>query len=230
MAQMITQGTLAHVAYWDHDIGSVQRNALIDAKIAFDSSSTANHGAYHDNPTLGVVGSILGDKDTAVTFDGSTDNNVTALDNDAYDFGTGDYSLEAWIKRSAVPGSSEFIVAHDGEGDSTDWDFFVDSGTDILKARIGGTIYSAISQDISTNSWHHVVFTADRDGNGIFYIDGEVNNTVSISGTSSTDLTNTNLLYIADRPTAGNEWTGSVDEVAIYKGRVLSAERCARAL
>jgi len=215
--------SVAHVAYWDYDIGDAIQAGLYDAKTAFDDSSTANHGTYHDSPTLGISGAIGIDNDTAVTFDGSTDNNFTAPDNAAYDFGTGDYSLEAWIKRTAVPGSSEFIVAHDGEGYPSNWDLWVDSGTDILKARIGVTGYTAVSYDISDDRWHHVVFTADRDGNGTFYIDGEVNNIVDISGTSSTDLTNTDLLYVADRPTAGNEWTGSIDEVAIYKGRVLSA-------
>ena len=84
--------------------------------IAYDESGNGNNGTYDSNIALGVNGATGSDWDTAATFSGQTAAKVTIPDDDALDFGYGDYSLEAWIKRSALPARGEFIMGHDGGG------------------------------------------------------------------------------------------------------------------
>lgn len=222
-----TEGDYAHVVYWDRVLNATEREALYTGATAYDSSTTANHGSYENTPTLGVSGAILGDKDTAATFTAASTEHVAASDNSAYDFGTGDFSLEAWFKRSAPPsGNNEFVVSHDGGGSSSDWEWQMRQ-SDQFRSRIDLLdVDSGSSVDITDDSWHHAVLTMDRDGYGTWYIDGQVSGTpTDISSKSSVDISNTASLWIGANNNAGadNTWDGSLDEVAIYKGRVLSA-------
>jgi hypothetical protein len=204
------------VGYW-------RLNSRTGGTIAFDYSATDNDGTIYNSPSLEVEGAILGDSEnTAVTFNGSTQY-ISMPDNDAYDFGTGDFSLEAWFKRSADPSKSEYILGHAGGGTSDEWELFMGTGCYISSRIGGGSNYNTQKYDICDGDWHHVVFAVDRDGTGTYYIDGEIDSVHDVSADSSKNLTNTDSLYIGSRLPAGNEWTGSLDEIAIYKGRVLSA-------
>ena len=195
---------------------------------ANDESTTANDGTYQATPTLGVAGAIEEDSDTAATFLATSLQYVSALDNNAYDFGTGDFSLEVWVKNDAFPASTpEFILGHNGDGGATDWELYWRATVDGFQSRISGatTCNSGTGADVSDNKWHHIVVTMDRSALCTWYIDGEVSGTpTDISGGSATDLTNTSPLYIGRR-NAGNYYDGSLDEVAIYKGVVLTADQ-----
>ena len=145
-------------------------------------------------------------------------------DNNVYDFGTGDFSLETWVKRSSLQGSAQFILGHSGDNASDDWELFWRSGISGFSSRISATSCdSATTTPLADNNWHHVVVSMDRDGLCTWYVDGVVSGTpTNISAQSATNLTNTSPLYIGRRE-AGNYFDGSLDEVAIYKGVALSA-------
>lgn len=195
---------------------------------ANDESTTANDGTYQASPTLGVAGAIDEDPDTAATFLASSLQYVSVPDNNAYDFGTGNFSLEVWVNRAAVPTASEFILGHSGGNGATDWELYWRTA-DGFQSRLGTTsCNSGTGADITDSKWHHVVVTMNRAGSCTWYIDGQVSGTpTNISGQSALDLTNTSLLYIGRR-NSGNYYSGSLDEVAIYKGVVLTANQVAQ--
>jgi hypothetical protein len=194
--------------------------------IAYDESGNGNHGTYQDSPTLGEDGATGIDNDTAVTFDGTQDNQVLISDDDAFDFGSGvDYSLEAWIKNTETSGDN-YIIGHSGDGSSDDWSLHLSAGAEKLNARIGTSTYTSDETPALTDGrWHHVVFSADRDGSGTFYMDGLEIGSADISSQSTTVMNTTDDLFIASRLTNGSEFHGSIDEVAIYKGVALTAEQ-----
>ena len=197
--------------------------------LALDESTTGNHGTFANVSAYGVKGATGSDFDTAVTFSGAADSHVIAPDNDAYDFGTGDFTVEAWIKRTANPATSEYIVGHDGNGAAGDWGFWQDatSGQCLIFRLVGGSGIShngGCSAGFNDNRWHHVVFSADRDGSGTFYVDGKASGEVNLSADTG-NISSTSNLYIGDRTAPNTEWTGSIDEVAIYKGVALTADQ-----
>ena len=115
------------------------------------------------------------------------------------------------------------------ENNADDWVFKQDNASGyclFAQWDLSPSHYGACNAGFDDNRWHHVVFTADRDGSGIFYVDGLPVTEVDISGSSSTDLyTNSQDFIIGDRATSGREWDGSIDEVAVYKGVALTADQ-----
>ncbi len=191
---------------------------------AVDETATQD-GTYLDSPTLGVAG--LTSDDTAVTF--ATADGVSAADNADWDFGTGDFTLMWGMKRSGTwPAVVEFLMGHDGDGGTGSWAVNINTGTEgRLDLRFETTAYvvrsvTPSSTVLSDGSWHLCFITADRDANAEFWIDGVSQWTVSIAASSAVDLTNTRVLYLGRRA-AGNTFIGSMDEVAIWKGTLLSS-------
>ncbi len=214
-------GTPGLVGYW--------RLGELSGTNANDSSITNNDGTYTNTPTFGGQGAIVGDTNTSTSFAAASLEYVTIPDHAAYDFGTGDFSLEVWVNRSAAPGAAQFILGHSGDNNADDWELFWRGGINGLSSRIDAvSCASGTSTDISDSAWHHVVVTMDRDGLCTWYIDGQVSGTpTDISSESATDLTNTSPLYIGRR-NSGSYYDGPIDEVAVYKGVVLTSAQIQR--
>jgi hypothetical protein len=62
--------------------------------------------------------------------------------------------------------------------------------------------------------WHHLVFTVDRDGNGILYIDGVPQEPFDVSTTANVDF-NTEDFYVGGNA-SGENFAGMIDEVIAF--------------
>jgi hypothetical protein len=71
------------------------------------------------------------------------------------------------------------------------------------------------------NEWHYVAVTFQRNGNAIFYLDGNQVGSVDISSEMG-DISNDRPLLIGESETYSNQFKGDIDEVKIYN-RTLSA-------
>ena len=157
-----------------------------------------------------------------MVFDGS-DDVVSISDNSAIDFGTGDFTLSAWIKTSG-DGWMRIVDKRDA---SSGYTFNVDTSEMIhLELNDGGgnTGYSA-STDISDDLWHHIVASADRSGNVTFYLDGSSDGTADISAKSGSIDSTSDLFIGADAPSGtGLSFDGNINEVAIWDEALTATE------
>jgi hypothetical protein len=189
---------------------------------AADETLTAA-GTYFGGVTLGVTGALAADANTAARLDG-VNGRVSMGDptRGTLDFGTGDFSVEAWIKTSVNGG--RVIVSKRAASSDPYWVVAVsgDAGhVGELRAiiRAGGTTNQVYGPTIRLDdgAWHHVVVTFDRDTAITLYVDGVV--AVRALPTIG-DVSNTGNLRIGGFA----DFSGVVDEVALYPS-VLSALR-----
>lgn len=181
---------------------------------ATDSSGNGLNGTYQSSPTLGVVGAIPLESDTAVTLNGSSQY-ITVVDNTLLDPGD-TISLEAWVLRvgNVVPPKIIFDKGNDA--------YYLSHSLGILEfggGNIGGAFANSTTA-ITENIWCHVVCT--KNGSDVhIYING-----VDVTGTVTNDtiLANSTDLYIGRASGGSFFFNGSLDEIAIYS-TALSADR-----
>jgi hypothetical protein len=185
-------GTSGILAYWR--LGDASGDA-IDAAGSLDGTVT---GA-----TRGVTGAILGDADTAYSFDGN--DGILISNNALLQLSTG--TLEFWCKGTTNDG---WIVAkHNAWGIAL-------VGSDLGFFDFGGAAVRDSNASVTSGNWHHVVLTFQSGvvGGTIIYRDG-----VSVLATDMTVSNQSIGISIgADHNGATFEsfYTGAIDEVAIY--------------
>ena len=189
-------------AYWR--LGEASGTTAADEK-------NAAPGTYAGGVTLGTPGAVVGDANTAASFDG-VDDSVSVADGAAVDVGPGDFSVEFWLKTStnreqAVIGkaSSWLVSVTDDAGSVGD-----------VRARFSdGTVtrYAYSATRVDDGRWHHVVVELDRDSGVTIYVDGQPKST---AGAVPGSLDNSSALRIGTASGYAS-FQGSLDEVALYK-------------
>ncbi len=146
------------------------------------------------------------------------------------DFGTQDFSVEAWVKATA---NDERAIISKRPYSATPppfWQLTVtDDGSQIGRIRVNygdGTMTREVygpAVRVDDGVWHHVVVLFDRDTGIIVYVDGT--NVRANVGAIPGDISNTGVLLVGKSPGYGN-FKGNIDEVALYAG-LLSPARIA---
>lgn len=188
-----------------------------------DDISTANHdGTYVNSPTLGVAGALTGDSDTAVTFNGTTQDMTMAS---VADFSpgsvTGPVSFELWFKRST--GTNDNGLVERPGAAAGRWFLYVSGGFSCTPTPNGTIVWGGgstavtcgTSQVTTTTSWHYLVVTYDGTASGwIIYLDG-ANDGAAVHTDGTVPTSNTGTITLA-QDLASDFWHGSIDEFAIY--------------
>jgi hypothetical protein len=198
-----------------------------------DRSTNSNHGTVAGSPTsIVLTEGITSGRDSQGFYLTDTTENCLTLngaeyveipDSEALDFGTGDFSIECWIKTTDATGASiEFISKRAGLSNSVGVMCRI-STSGYLATEIddgaGNEIYITDSSALNDNTWYHAVFTYDRSGDCNIYKDGVSVANTSISAVGSID--NSSVLYIG-RLTS--HFTGKIDDVRIYSDALSSDE------
>jgi hypothetical protein len=166
--------------------------------------------------TNGAVVNSAGVYNSGVKFDGSNDY-ITVPYNSALNITT-DFTVSAWIKRSATSNYGGIVAKTNGT--AYDYDFYVDVGTaGCADNQLGFYSDSAgwacsTGTVADTTAWHHVVAT--RSGTTItFYIDGVASGSMTYAAALSTG---SNPLEIGRDGAWGApaNFSGSVDDVRVY--------------
>jgi hypothetical protein len=144
-------------------------------------------------------------------FDGTGDY-LTVPDNAAWDFGTGDFTIETWVYPN-TSGTLRVIAAAFSSSGNEGWSFELTSGN-LLTFYAEGAYLTTSSGSVIANTWAHVV--ASRSGtslrlfiNGV--IDGSVTNSTDISGSTA-------ALTVAATPSGTQLFTGYQANFRVVKG------------
>jgi hypothetical protein len=197
-------------AYWR--LGELSGTALLE------DEARAN-GNYSGGVVLGVD-PALNDSNRAARFDGGNDKG-SVPDNASLDFGTDDFTVEAWIK-TTFSGERAIVAKRSLTASEPYWALTVtdDSHHDgqIRAAYFDGTsvrhAYSSVG--VLDGGWHHVVVWYDRDAGITVSVDGVTSFTALAIGP---DVSNTGTVELGKAPTH-NYFRGDLDEVALYGGLV----------
>ena len=219
------------VGYWPLDEGEGTTTA--------DLSGNENHGTFIGNPAWDS-----GKLDAALNFDG-TDDAVDCGNSPILDFGTGDWTVSAWIKATAVPGD---VTIFGKGGDHTSatlpgvrYQLMLDS-SDYIHPVLDddSTKYDPTGNiKVIDGQWHQIVMMR-RDGTKFrVYIDGVEDMGVTNHGestiTATYDLSGTSKFnaYIGAITDAENStpstvvleklFPGLIDDVAVWN-RALTAD------
>lgn len=122
-----------------------------------------------------------------ISFDGINDYMV--LNSDAFDMGTGDLTVELYLKTPATFATTHIFLDHRQNFTLNGWSIFA-NGTGNFRAIICDAThiqFSGSALSTSTNYLLSVVF--DRDGNLQAYINGVAETPLSISSKSASNIT-----------------------------------------
>jgi len=211
------------VGYWTFDGGSIDWHTNPVA----DMSGNGNTGSLismstTSSPVPGKIGQAL-------KFNGGS-GYVDTADN-PFDFGTGSFTVGAWIKATSFDSSYHGIISKRTDANYTGWDIFLfpsdgtfyanKLGFEIADQHLGPYYDTWTDMPISTDTWYHVVEVVNRTTNNTtLYLNG-VSATTTVNIASLGNVNNAQNVQIA-KETGISNWNGAIDDVRIYN-RALSA-------
>lgn len=152
-------------------------------------------------------------------FDGTGDY-VTVPDSDDWYFGTGNFTIDCWVKLNSVLTSTETFIAqwnNDSTPSTVAWALVKGNATIQFWYYASGTVSPSWSYTWTT-AWTHVAIV--RNGTLITcYINGVSVGVYSIGSASINDASS--VVYLGTMAAAQNAFTGYIDEVRITKGLAL---------
>lgn len=197
---------------WQVEIGDTMGNYIpTNGLLAQDATLTANpYNAGYD-----VVGNALRTRNKSLNLNGI--GYAEIADDDTLDFGTGDFTMECWVKyKFEHTGSAvNCIIALGGDAANASASLLTSSTT--FRVYVGSGFVNSTYTLVEDN-WYHVVGT--RTGTTIrLYINGEVE---SSTGTSNQSLTNALVKFVGvDTNTTTRTYKSAINEVRVYN-RALS--------
>ena len=154
-------------------------------------------------------------------FDGSNDY-LDLGNHSAFDVGTGDFSVSAWINVTLGSGENQksILYSRDASSPNAGFDFQVDDGADRLRAVFdeGATVLEArgVNNSLSSDTWHHVVMAVNRtSGTCKLYLDGSLNKSVDISSLTGS-FSNSGSTFIGAKSSTQQRFDGLIDELAMW--------------
>jgi len=190
------------VSYWKLDDNEANTD-ILDAHSTYDGTLGADTNTKDETGKIG----------TALNFS-SVHANMGASDGLA----SSDFSISFWVNISSVSGSNRYYLT---QGNSTTTDKIMHCVID----SDGYPYLGFYGDDVSTTTtkvstgWNHLLYTHDTSTKlSSFYLNGAA----AGSGTHSNAFTGTSNTYLGGFYDSGWGGAGILDEVAIWKGEILS--------
>ena len=201
------------VAWWSFD--------EISGSIANDLAGFNNAGTYHNGP-LPVSAKVL----SGLLFDGISAY-VEAPDQAELNFGTGDFSFDAWIKTTSTTGMKQLVDKRSRTVASmTGYSFFIINGRLGVQLDDGSFTNYNSTVFVADGNWHHIAITVSRaSSTGIlFYADGVSTQfgdpTLHLGSVNSTSP----LRIGCESYAVDSLFTGILDEIELFNRALTPAE------
>ena len=201
---------------------SVTGSTVSPGTITASSSPTASilnpfgtHGTISGATYSSSDGGIL-------DFDG-TDDYVSVDSSSDFTFGTGDFTVECWVKPDDFGSRGTLYDSRPSNG-STGITIGHESSSGEIRVYMNATAGSDIvvqSSDFATGQWQHIVVTRSSGTVSLF-----INGVSKDSETRTSDLNNTNSVNIGYKTytsSSYNYFDGKISQVRIYKGTGLTS-------
>ena len=201
--------------------------SLLDSRLSNSSTQlydpisggtmTLYNGAY--------IGNTAGD---GIFFDGTNDYGTSdTIFRDAYNFGTGDFSIDIWVKQHVVLGSWRGILTKGSSGATGFALLKHGSSNTTLSTSLDSpdnTHFNNSDADYSSyiNKWVCLSTTWDRSGSASIYFNGRFVASNDISGQSET-VSSTISVTLASWQGNSWWWDGQMDCIRAYN-RVLTSQ------
>ncbi len=154
---------------------------------------------------------------TAITFD-AADEEITVSHDTTLDITTGDFSISMWVKVPAVGAAQQVLIKKETGSRGYMVEATAANNSPVITIYdAGGNVASGSTTAIDDGEWHHIVFTIDRSGNCITYIDGVMDDITAFSARSAS-LANADDFVIAETHTVNV----SVSQIRFWKGRLIT--------
>ncbi|MCK4828219.1 LamG domain-containing protein [bacterium] len=159
----------------------------------------SNHGqCYGTHPNVPVLPNLI-NPSVGWHFD-RTDDYVDCGNDASLNWGLNDITIAFFFKNTGNDGVVNDLVSNQQANEKGIRTYIRAAGQLNVQLSDGaGTERNIVgATDIGADdTWHHVAFVLDRDGNGQIYLDGVPDGSaVDISALAATDLTTTDNLYI----------------------------------
>jgi len=196
-------------------MNGTENNSLLDES-GNDNHVVTNGGA--DYTTSGCK------EGNCYTFISANSDYLAINDSSSLDIGTSDFSISVWVKRVTIDADATIVDKVDGPNNGYQWFFTASTNQQRFRIDSGtGSVGNSSTATTDTAEFHHYAVTCDRDGNAIFYLDGEADGTLDISGDSG-DISNAiNLAIGSNEDLAGAFLNGAMDELIVIL-RILTPE------
>jgi hypothetical protein len=130
-------------------------------------------------------------------------------------FGTGAFSVEAWVFKTACSGNFQSVISNYNTGTSTGWWLYVCDGSGFRSTFLNPGHQKTASSSMTFSQWNYIAGTYDGAGTDTLYqnaVNVGANNGAGVSSTTSSLNAR-----IGDWPTSvgGNSLAGSVDELRV---------------
>ncbi|KKM13588.1 hypothetical protein LCGC14_1714730 [marine sediment metagenome] len=146
----------------------------------------------------------------ALDFDG-TDDRVQVSSSATLDIGTGDLTIEAWVKTGLS--SRGEVVERGNNVDNKGYVLYINATGEIDFGKVDGARLTSAGT-VNDSAWHYIVGVRDGDYFRI-YIDGVVDDN-SLSGQSALNFQDAGYaLFIGIRSDLTTDYLGIIDEVRI---------------
>ena len=181
-----------------------------------DSSSNAFTGTRYGSLAVSTTESKFGGASAAFS-GGTSADALDFADNAAFDFGTGDFTLECWAYLNGTPGNVNALVAKWGSA-GNEWIWWVNNSGKLVFYTNGGSVTSSAS--VPTGQWTFLSVTRQSGTVKVF-----IGGAQGASSTISTDFNGSATLSVGNYPAFGNfnhnygiAVDGYLDDVRITKG------------
>jgi len=149
---------------------------------------------------------------------GGSSASATTVDSPDWDFGSGQFTVEAWFKANAAPTTVQSIVSQYSSG-TGQLAWFLGFNISVLSFYYSTTgsnqPFVGASVSITPGTWYHIA--VDRDASSVLRV--YLNGTVVASATVAATFFNSNLdLRIGSDGSNTRALQGQIDEVRITKG------------
>lgn len=189
-----------------------------NAQWPMNGSAVDSSGNNH-NGTVNGATYVAGRNGQALSFDGINDS-VDVANPNTFNFGTANFSIAAWIKRSNVD-KKGWILNKCGNWSSACKEFFIE-GNDKLAFGSFETTQLESNASINDTNWHHVAVTFNDSTNLVsLYVDG-------VFDKSSTQaLIADNASHVVKMGAMNGQadfYSGLLDDVHVYNHALSLAE------